>query len=94
MGSLSTWANLATVLLALECFVFMLVVGAVVFGVKLGMDWVLRNTTAGLRLAAEYLARGQALLEKYEAMVAAPVVRARAAWYGFQRARRGLTGGK
>ncbi|HBY92621.1 MAG: hypothetical protein M5U01_29410 [Ardenticatenaceae bacterium] len=91
MGSLSTWAALATVLLALECFVVMLVVGALVFGLKFGMDWVLRNTVAGFRIANDYFARGKALLERYEARIAAPVVRARAAWYGLQRARRALT---
>lgn len=94
MPSLSTWAELATVLLALECFVIMLVVGAVVFGAKIGMTWVLKNTAAGFQIAGDYLVRGRALLEKYEAMVAAPVVRVRAAWYGLRRAGRALTQGK
>ncbi|HYN89253.1 MAG TPA: hypothetical protein VER55_12010 [Ardenticatenaceae bacterium] len=94
MGSLQTWAQLATCLLALECFVLVLFVGALVFGVKIGMDWVLKNTSAGLQAANRYLRRGTTLLETYQVKIVAPLIRLRAGWYGVRRGRRTLTQGK
>lgn len=91
MEPLATWGALAAALLALECFVIMLVVGAIVFGLKFGMDWVLKNTSRGLQMANEYLLQGQALLERYQSIVAAPLVRIRAARHGIQRGYRAFT---
>lgn len=87
MGSLSMWGALATALLALECMVVLLVVGALVFGLNYGMDWVLVHTRTAFQTVDRYFRLGQEYLVFYQSKVTAPLVRLRGRWQGMRRTR-------
>lgn len=88
--AIAFWANLATVLLALEAVLLLVVPGVLCYFAVRGARWLLRNGRPFFREVRAWTERVQEVTETASAALAGPAIQVRTLPAWLQGVRRGL----